>query len=156
METNSAKISRILVAVDDEPCAQKVIHYAQEMVRKFNASVALVTVTTPTSPASYGADPLLGQQAIIVPEVSEIQQESAQKYLEELSQLFVDAHEVFLFNKIGYIKQEILDTSIEWSADMIIMGSNGRTGFDHFISGSVSEAIIRKATCPVFVVPSKC
>lgn len=156
MDTNVVKITRILVAVDDEPCSHKAIAYAKEMVKKFEASVALVTVTSPTSPASYGADPLLGQQPIIIPEVSEIEQQNAQKYLEELGQEFEGANEVFLFNRIGSVKEEILATSHEWSADLIVMGSNGRTGFDHFISGSVSEAVIRKATCPVLVVPSKC
>jgi len=150
------RFNRILLAVDDTPCSQKAIEYAQDLVRVFHSSVALVTVVPPTSPANYGADPLLGQQPVIVPEVSEIQQESAQRYLESISNDFEGANEVFLFNRIGAIRDEILSTAAEWTADLIVMGSNGRTGFDHFISGSVSESVIRKAHCPVFVVPGKC
>ncbi|MFD1770033.1 universal stress protein [Sphingobacterium suaedae] len=150
------RFNRILLAVDDTPCTEKAIEYGKDLVREFNSSLALVTVVPPTSPASYGADPLLGQQPIIVPEVSEIQQESAQRFLEKIGSMFEGAQEVFLFNKIGNVRDEILNTATEWTADLIIMGSNGRTGFEHFISGSVSESVIRKASCPVLVIPGKC
>ncbi len=150
-----SKFQRILLAVDDTPCSHKVIEYAKSLVSD-TTSVALITVIPPTSPASYGADPLLGQQPIVVPEVSEIQAQTAQDYLDQLSESFVDAQEVFTFSKIGNIREEILDLSQEWSADLIVMGSNGRSGFDWFISGSVSESVIRKSHCPVLVIPSKC
>ena len=149
------RFNRILLAVDDTPCTAKAIAYTRDLVEEFESSVALVTVAPPSSPANY-SDPLLGQQPIIVTEVTEIQQESAQRYLESLSEEFSGAKEVFLFNKTGNVRDEILNTATEWTADLIVMGSNGRTGFEHFISGSVSESVIRKASCPVFVVPHKC
>lgn len=148
--------NRVLLAVDDTECTRKAIDYAKEILDKNNSSLALLTVIPPTSPASYGADPLMGQQPIIVPEVSEIQQKAATEFLEELSREFDSASEVFLFTKVGTIRDEILNTAKEWSSDIIILGNNGRTGFDHLISGSVSESVIRKAHCPVLVVPVKC
>lgn len=153
---SSHRFNRILLAVDDTPCTIKAIDYAKDLVREFRSSIALVTVIPPTSPANYGADPLLGQQPIVVPEVSEIQQESAQRFLESIGSDFEGAQEVFLFNKAGNVRDEILSTATEWTADLIVMGSNGRTGFEHFISGSVSESVIRKASCPVLVIPGKC
>ncbi|MBD1426838.1 universal stress protein [Sphingobacterium arenae] len=150
------RFNRILLAVDDTPCTAKAIDYAKDLVREFRSSLALVTVVPPTSPANYGADPLLGQQPIVVPEVSEIQQESAQRFLESIAADFEGAQEVFLFNEVGNVRDEILNTATEWTADLIVMGSNGRTGFEHFISGSVSESVIRKASCPVLVIPGKC
>jgi len=150
------KFQRVLVAIDDTPCSIKAILYAKEITKLLKTSIALVTVVPPATPASYGADPLLGQQPIIIPEVTEIQEKSAQDFLERMSREFTDAGEVFIFNKVGSVKQEILSVAHEWAADLIIMGSNGRTGFDHFISGSVSEGVIRKAECPVLVIPGKC
>lgn len=152
---NHTKFQRILLAVDDSPCSHKVIEYGTGLVSE-DTSVALITVVPPTSPASYGADPLLGQQPIVVPEVSEIQMQTAKDYLNKLSDSFAHAKEVFTFSRIGNIREEILELAQEWSADLIIMGSNGRSGFDLFISGSVSESVIRKAHRPVLVIPSKC
>ena len=153
---SSQRFNRILLAVDDTPCTVKAIAYAKDLVKEFHSSIALVTVIPPTSPANYGADPLLGQQPLVVPEVSELQQESAQRFLESVGSDLEGAKEVFLFNKVGNVRDEILNTATEWTANLIIMGSNGRTGFEHFISGSVSESVIRKALCPVLVIPGKC
>ncbi|SKB77418.1 Nucleotide-binding universal stress protein, UspA family [Sphingobacterium nematocida] len=151
-----SKFQRILLAVDDSPCSHKVLDYAKAMLEGENAALALVTVVPPTSPASYGADPLLGQQPIIVAEVAEIQQQAAQEYLERLASEFTSTQEIFTFTRIGNIREEILTAAHEWAADLLILGTNGRTGFEHFISGSVSESVIRKAECPVLVIPSKC
>ncbi|MBP3943962.1 universal stress protein [Sphingobacteriaceae bacterium WQ 2009] len=156
MSAHNLNFQRILVALDDTPCAGKALIYARSLVEMYGASVALITVTQPTSPASYGADPLLGQQPLIVPEVSEIQQEAAQRYLQKVADDFNLAKEVFIFNRVGRVKDEILAVAMEWTADLIVIGSNGKTGFEHFISGSVSESVIRKAPCPVFVVPVNC
>lgn len=150
------KFRRILLAVDDSPCTEKIVNYAKEMITNEETSLALLTVIPPTSPATYGADPLLGQQPIIVPEIAEIQQSTAEQYVAKVASAFNTNAEVFTFTRIGNIKEEILLLADEWSADLIVMGSNGRSGFDHFISGSVSESVIRKATCPVLVVPIHC
>lgn len=150
------KFNRILLAIDETPCSRRAIDYAREIVEEIHPALALVTVVPPTSPTSYGVDPLLGQQPIIVPEVSEIQQQASQDFLNRLATEFEGASETFTFNRVGDVRDEILQVAKEWTADLIIMGNNGRTGFDHFLSGSVSEALIRKATCPVLVIPLNC
>ncbi|MDR2283056.1 MAG: universal stress protein [Sphingobacterium sp.] len=151
-----SKFQRILLALDDSPCSDKVIDYARGILEGQDATLALVTVIPPTSPASYGADPLLGQQPIIVAEVAEIQQQAAQEYLDRLAADFTSVKEIFTFTRVGNIREEILTVAHEWAADLLILGTNGKTGFEHFISGSVSESVIRKAQCPVLVIPSKC
>jgi len=46
----------------------------------------------------------------------------------------------------------ILDAAKEWNADLIVVGSHGRRGFDRLILGSVSETVALHATCSVEVV----
>ncbi|MFZ4261344.1 universal stress protein [Sphingobacterium sp. HJSM2_6] len=150
------KFSRILLAVDDSPCSHRAIDYARDIVNDIHPTLAIVTVVPPTSPSAYGGDPLLGQQPIIIAEVSEIQQQASQEFLNRLATEFNGAKETYTFNRVGDIRDEILAAAKEWAADLIIIGNNGRTGFDHFLSGSISEALIRKASCPVLVIPLKC
>jgi nucleotide-binding universal stress UspA family protein len=45
----------------------------------------------------------------------------------------------------------ILDVARRTEADLIAMGTHGRTGLLHLALGSVAEAVIRRATCPVLV-----
>jgi len=37
-------------------------------------------------------------------------------------------------------------------ADLVVVGTQGRTGLSHLLLGSVAEAVIRKAPCPVLAV----
>lgn len=150
------KFRRILLAVDESPCTDKIVNYTKDLIANEEVSIALLTVIPPTSPATYGADPLLGQQPILVPEITEIQQNTAEQYVAKVAKEFQSIGEVFTYTRIGNIKEEILLLASEWSADLIVMGTNGRSGFDHFISGSVSESVIRKANVPVLVVPVNC
>jgi nucleotide-binding universal stress UspA family protein len=52
-------------------------------------------------------------------------------------------------------KHIILDEASAWNADLIVVGSHGRTGLDRFMLGSVSEAVATHAHCSVEVVRIK-
>ena len=47
--------------------------------------------------------------------------------------------------------QAILDTAKDKEADLIVMGTHGRTGLTHALMGSVAEKVVRLAPCPVLV-----
>jgi len=47
---------------------------------------------------------------------------------------------------------EILGTARETGCDLIVMGTHGRTGVGRLLMGSVAEAVLRKAPCPVLTV----
>ena len=46
----------------------------------------------------------------------------------------------------------ILDVAVEEDIDLIVIGSSGKSGFDRFILGSVSDKVVNAAKCPVLVV----
>ena len=48
--------------------------------------------------------------------------------------------------------REILHTAREIDADLIVLGTHGRTGVGRLLMGSVAEAVLRKAPCPVLTV----
>ena len=45
--------------------------------------------------------------------------------------------------------------AISWSADLIVIGTHGRSGFSHLLFGSVAEGIVRGASVPVLLVRSE-
>jgi nucleotide-binding universal stress UspA family protein len=49
-------------------------------------------------------------------------------------------------------KKAILDEAHEWGAELIVVGSHGRRGFQRFLLGSVSEAVAMHANCTVEIV----
>jgi len=53
---------------------------------------------------------------------------------------------------VGKPPDEILRVAHEEGADLIVMGTHGRTGLRHVLLGSVAEAVVRTAPCPVFTI----
>jgi nucleotide-binding universal stress UspA family protein len=55
--------------------------------------------------------------------------------------------------ELGIPDRNIIEMAQREAADMIVMSTQGRTGIDHFLLGSVSERVLNQAPCPVLVVP---
>ncbi len=53
----------------------------------------------------------------------------------------------------GDPSQRILERAATLPADLIVLGTHGRSGVERFILGSVAEKVLRKAACPVLTVP---
>lgn len=51
------------------------------------------------------------------------------------------------------VPQEILLQTARLAADLVVMGTHGRSGFEHFLLGSVAEKTLRTSRVPVLVVP---
>jgi nucleotide-binding universal stress UspA family protein len=49
---------------------------------------------------------------------------------------------------------EILRTADEFGAELIVMGTHGRSGIGRLLMGSVAEAVLRDAPCPVLIARS--
>jgi len=56
---------------------------------------------------------------------------------------------------IGAPTHEILQLAASLKADLLIVGTHGRTGIERFVIGSVAEHVVRRASCPVLVVREK-
>jgi nucleotide-binding universal stress UspA family protein len=149
-----SNFKRILIAIEDSPFSEKATRIGFNLAKTLNAKVALLNVMDPPS-TSYTGDPLLGQQPLIMPEIAQLQEEASKAVLERFGELWSGEQELTTFSQIGNPRVEILATAEEWKADLIILGTHGRTGFDHFISGSVAEGVARRSLCPVLIVPNK-
>ena len=149
-----SNFKRILIAIDDSTFSEKATRIGFNLAKTLNAKVALLNVMDPPS-TSYTGDPLLGQQPLIMPEIAQMQEEASKAVLERFGKLWNGEQELTTFSQIGNPRIEILATAEDWKADLIILGTHGRTGFDHFISGSVAEGVARRSLCPVLIVPNK-
>lgn len=52
----------------------------------------------------------------------------------------------------GFIVESILQEAIDWKADLLMLGSHGRTGLDSLLMGSVSSAVLNGCACSIEIV----
>ncbi len=150
------QLNKILIAVEDSDYSTLATAYGFELARKVNAQVALLHVNEiPVTGTPYITDSLVNETSVLMPEVMFAQEESSKKLLNTIAEKYEQDITIYTFHKIGSPQEEIVATAEEWDADMIILGTHGRTGFDHFISGSVAEKVVRRAKCPVLIIPNE-
>jgi nucleotide-binding universal stress UspA family protein len=78
---------------------------------------------------------------------------SAEAHLRDLSaRLDRDGVTAEVFVRIGRPADEILTFAAEHGADVIVMGTHGRTGIRHLLAGSVAERVVRSSVVPVLTI----
>jgi nucleotide-binding universal stress UspA family protein len=142
------RIEKILCPVDFSEYSARAFDYARSLAQHYGAALLLQHVVQPlTSTYPYYAFP------DAINEVFWQLESSAEERLSELTAGFAeDGFEIKRFVHKGTAPECILAFAEYQSADLIVMGTHGRQGFDHFAMGSVTEKVLRKARCPVLVV----
>jgi nucleotide-binding universal stress UspA family protein len=80
--------------------------------------------------------------------------EGAQRHLDEWrgEALRLGAPSVEVVKAIGEPAAEIVAFAKEQRADVLVLGTHGRSGLEHALMGSIAERVVRKAPCPVVTV----
>jgi nucleotide-binding universal stress UspA family protein len=142
-------IRRILVPVDFSEAALGVLEYALEIARDRGAEVTLLHVVgVPVAPF----DPAYGVAAD--PKMLLDLQSGAEKGLAEMVERFPGT-EIRTQVHTGSPSREIVREAKEWNADLVVIGTHGRTGLRHVFLGSVAENVVRLAPCPVLTLRLK-
>ena len=142
--------TKILVPVDFSQCSSHATREAVELAGRYDATLYLVHVYEP--PAHWMPTDMFPAPALIEQLVKGHSEklEVAKKEVEAAGARKVEAQLLR-----GVAASEIIEQAERIAADLIVMGTHGRTGLEHALVGSVAEAVVRKAPCPVLVVPSR-
>lgn len=140
-------LERILAPIDFSDSSLDALEYAALVCRQTNASIKLLHVL---EPVSYGLDFTLGHA-----EERERKRNRLLKRLDDLSgAVSTTGLPATGLVRGGVPPDTILDESRIWPSDLIVMGTHGRRGLAHVLGGSVTEAVLRRAQCPVLTVRS--
>ncbi|WP_411274463.1 universal stress protein [Daejeonella sp.] len=148
-------IERILIAVEDSPYSDQAIRYGVMLAKKMGSQIAMVHADEIPVSTPYIADPMLSETPLMIPEMIEIQEEASKNLFKRIVEQYGEGIMITKFIRVGRAQDEILAVADEYNADLIILGTHGRTGLDHFISGSVSASVAKRARCPVLIIPKK-
>jgi nucleotide-binding universal stress UspA family protein len=141
------EIRRILCPTDLSEIAPGAFAYAAALARHHRAELELAHVHEPLLPGPAGPA-TYPPWAALDPEV----RGRLQSALDALAASAADVEVRFgVFE--GRVVPEILARARDWPADLVVMGTHGRGGFERWVLGSVTERVLRNATCPVLTVP---
>jgi nucleotide-binding universal stress UspA family protein len=142
------KIEKILLALDFSEHAKHAFDYALAMARNFNARLIIIHVIQEPVDLSGFYVPHISFENL----ETEIRQ-GAEKLMEKFCAEMIPAdldYETSIASGIPY--QEILRKAKEEKVSLIVMGTQGRKGIDHFLFGSNAEKVVRNSKCPVLTV----
>lgn len=139
---------KVLHPTDFSDCAAEALTKAVDLVQKLGGEVVLLEVLIET--------PLYGEGMLGMPNVQSIydaQRKWAEETLEaRVGELRTRGIEASWRVLTGVPVEEIVRMAGRERADMIVMGTHGRTGLNRALLGSVAERVIRLAPCPVLTV----
>lgn len=142
----------ILVPLDGSPLAEQALAPASRIAEKFGGRLLLLRVVAPDR--NLPTLPLGGWPAGSAPSQARPLFDEAEAYLAGL-RLPNPAVPVRTRVLAGAPPELIIATSAEDLVDLIVMSTHGRAGLTRLLYGSVAEAVLRGATVPVLLVPSR-
>jgi nucleotide-binding universal stress UspA family protein len=158
LSLNPMKISKVIIGIDDSAYAHNAAAYGFDIARSYKAAVGLVHIIEPTIIPPAPGDNLTGipmdsTLGIQEAELTDIQTTQSEILIERIIKEFGDGLEITTYMQYGSRADGIIDCSNEFKADLIVVGTHKRSGFERLLSGSVAEEVVRHSKVPVLVVP---
>ena len=147
---------RIFVAIDGSATAQAALVEAIQFARLPGMSLCIGTVldASPLGQKSMGMGALID-----VDQVKASMRKAAETLLDEAvvkaKEAGLDPYRILVESGNKRIAELIVDAAKQWDADLIVIGTHGRRGFERLLMGSVAENLVRIATTSLFLVRHK-
>jgi nucleotide-binding universal stress UspA family protein len=145
-------IKKILCPTDFSEPSYVGLETANDIALHFVAELILVHVVTP--PHVYPSYPVGGSGFNPISFVEEMVEESRKRIDEVVKNTISADLAVRSVIQQGNPADQIVDLADSENVDMIVIATHGWTGWRRFISGSVTERVVRHANRPVFTVPA--
>ncbi|QCW02537.1 universal stress protein [Natrinema pallidum] len=132
----------LLLATDGSDAAHRATDHAVELARELDATLHVLSVSEDGPHAAEKQDRLRSDPEAEAVSAAERATETADR----------EGVAVTTDIRHGVPQERIVDFVETNPVDMVIVGTAGRSGLDHLISGSVAEEIVRNAPVPVLTV----
>jgi nucleotide-binding universal stress UspA family protein len=142
---------KILVPIDFSECSMKGLAYANAWARQFKSTLVLLNSV---HFEYYVASDEYARYDL--PMLMDYAEKAARDQMRELVRKTTwNGLEVETSLQVGHAGQQICAQAEDSGADLIVTSTHGTTGFKHVLLGSTAEYVVRHASCPVLVVPTR-
>lgn len=146
---------RIAVAIDGSATSNTALGEAIKLSGEMDSTLLLLHVCEEL-PIMWEPD---GMIAVPVQDIMKVIADAGKTLLEKCKEQ-VASQGVAVETKLvesfgGRIGGIVSEEAQKWNADLLVVGTHGRRGFEHLLMGSVAEGVIRTASVPVLLVRAK-
>jgi universal stress protein A len=142
-------LKKILVPSDFSPASDNAFNYALHFGQHFGAQLYLIHIL----------EPVLSPQFAGLPEAPMVSEKEVATGKKKLRAWADSAGAAGMAAKLvlrnGWPAHEIVEAAKDLDVDLVILATQGHTGWKHFCIGSTAERVVRAAPCPVLVVREK-
>jgi nucleotide-binding universal stress UspA family protein len=146
--TERIQIERILCPTDFSVFSERALRHAAALAKRFEARLTVLHVIPQWTPYThapvYFPSPMLAN-----PSLCRHVEEDLREVVEPAIQAGVPVETIL---REAEPWREIQAVAEELPADLLVMGTHGRGGFEQLLLGSVAEKVLRRAPCPVLTV----
>jgi universal stress protein A len=144
---------KILHATDYSKASARALNEAVALAKQNRAELLVLHVIDPVTPYITGDDIGGAELYMKLEETTKQEAEtSMKKLMEELRKLKVNAKSLLLR---GTASDQIVRAAKSRRANLIVIGTHGRTGLSKLLMGSVANQVVSTAHCPVLTVRGK-
>jgi nucleotide-binding universal stress UspA family protein len=141
-------LATIIVGLDLSPGSEQALERAAGLAELHRAKIVLVHAQADDAPLPHVTNDMIEQLG----RVSEAMRiEDARQLAERLDRMHARGLAAELVGRTGPAGEVVAQVATERHADLIVIGTHGRTGISRFLLGSVAAAILRHAPCDVLV-----
>jgi nucleotide-binding universal stress UspA family protein len=140
-------INRILCPVDFSDASRLALDHAAALARWYEARLIALHVM-PLVPTTLSFPPAISA-ATLEPLPPELFRDELRRFVGAVAEVVPAETAVMPGDAAG----TILEQARTAEADLLVLGTHGRSGFERLVLGSVAEKVLRRAPCPVLTVP---
>ena len=143
----------LVVAIDGSNTSLKALRHAVEIADKTGSKITLVNIANPTEymalapeflqEDSYEATALANAENVL---------NKAEALAKSLGATEVQRHITVSVKGARDMAQQLVDYAGVNKADLLVLGTHGRTGLMHLLMGSFAETVMRQTTLPLLII----
>lgn len=152
MRRSRIEIRHILCPIDFSDYSRRALDHALAIARWYESTVTVLHVFSPVPAVALSPGPVIFEPTVFTPVAREKLVTETKAFIDKEAARGITIEAVV---RAGTPAAGIVDEALSLNADLLVMGTHGRSGFDRLLLGAVAERVLRKASCPVMTVPGQ-
>ena len=154
------KIKKVMIALDYDPTAQKVVETGYQFAEAMGAEVTLLhVVSDPVYYSTTAYSPIMGFNGYMNLDPMQVDtidglKNASLNYLNNTKKHLND-ESIQVRVEEGDIAATILETAATLNADAIVIGTHSRKWLEKILMGSVAEEVLSQTSITLFIIPTK-